>query len=108
LKFPLEDGHHTEVLFFRDSRGNIIAFPSFNRQLVELQGTKESKDILKKIMIDSKEAEEPKNDVDLVYRLEFFCEKWVKSRHELGTDILEIEKEMITIFDKLKKMWSED
>jgi len=60
LKFPLEDGHHTEVVFFRDGRGNIIAFPSFNRQLVELKGTKESKDMLKQIMIDGNPVEQAK------------------------------------------------
>ena len=48
--FQLEDGGHTRVLFFKDEGDVIHPFPSDNANIVMSQGTKESKEILNKIL----------------------------------------------------------
>lgn len=48
--FQLEYGGHTKVFFFKDEGGVIRPFPSDNAEIVRNQGTKESKEILNKIL----------------------------------------------------------
>lgn len=51
-KFQLEGGYHTEVVFWRDKKGKVHAFPEENASLVKLNGTQEAKARFSKILED--------------------------------------------------------
>ena len=48
--FQLEAGGHTKVFFYKDEEGVIQPFPSDNADIVRVQGNKESKERLNKIL----------------------------------------------------------
>ena len=52
MKFYLEDGGYTEILFYKDDQGSTQPFPMKNTEIVRSQGTEESKDKLEKILMD--------------------------------------------------------
>ena len=50
MKFYLEDGGHTMVVFFKDDQGTTHPFPEENADIVRRHGTEESKEMLERIL----------------------------------------------------------
>jgi hypothetical protein len=49
-RFELVGGHYTEVLFYTGKDGKTQAFPKYNAELVEKEGTEDAKKLLHKIL----------------------------------------------------------
>ena len=52
MKLYLEGGGHTIVFFYKDSQGTTYPFPVENADIVRSHGTKESKEMLERILKD--------------------------------------------------------
>jgi len=66
LKFDLEDGGHTLIFFYKNSQGKTHPFPVDNADIVNSQGTEESKEMLKIILKDGVASLEDRTHVAFV------------------------------------------
>jgi len=79
LKFDLKDGGHTVVFFYKDRQGKTHPFPVENADIVNDQGTEESKEMLKIILKDGVASLEDRAHVAFMgppippYKIRCYC-----------------------------------
>ena len=103
LKFDLKDGGHTLIFFYRDSQGKTHPFPVENADIVNDQGTEESKEMLKIILKDGVASLEDRAHVAFMgppippYKIRCYCGHTINvGRDEVG---YYIEGADLIIFD---------